>query len=53
MVGNDTGGAMSQILAANHPERVERLVLTNCDTFEHFPPAPFSLMPRRHGARAG
>lgn len=46
VVGNDSGGAMSQILAANHPERVERLVLTNCDTFEHFPPFPFSLMPR-------
>jgi pimeloyl-ACP methyl ester carboxylesterase len=45
VVGNDSGGAMSQILAANHPERVERLVLTNCDTFERFPPFPFSLMP--------
>ena len=44
VVGNDTGGAVSQILAANHPERVERLVLTNCDTFEHFPPFPFSLL---------
>jgi pimeloyl-ACP methyl ester carboxylesterase len=44
IVGNDTGGAVSQILAANHPERVERLVLTNCDTFEHFPPFPFSLL---------
>ena len=46
IVGNDTGGAVSQILAANHPERVERLVLTNCDTFEHFPPFPFSLLPK-------
>jgi pimeloyl-ACP methyl ester carboxylesterase len=45
VVGNDSGGAISQILAANHPERVERLVLTNCDTFEHFPPFPFALMP--------
>jgi pimeloyl-ACP methyl ester carboxylesterase len=45
IVGNDTGGAISQILTANHPERVERLVLTNCDTFEHFPPFPFNLMP--------
>ena len=45
LVGNDTGGAVSQMLAARHPERVERLVLTNCDTFEHFPPFPFSLMP--------
>ncbi len=46
IVGNDTGGAVSQILAANHPERVERLVLTNCDTFEHFPPFPFNLLPK-------
>jgi pimeloyl-ACP methyl ester carboxylesterase len=46
VVGNDTGGAISQILAANHPERVERLVLTNCDTFEHFPPFPFTVLPR-------
>ena len=45
IVGNDTGGAIWQMLAAEHPERVERLVLTNCDTFEHFPPFPFSLMP--------
>lgn len=45
IVGNDSGGAVSQMLAAAHPERVERLILTNCDTFEHFPPFPFSLMP--------
>ena len=42
VVGNDTGGAVSQILTANHPDRVERLILTNCDTFEHFPPFPFN-----------
>ena len=45
VVGNDSGGALSQILTANHPERVERLVLTNCDLFDRFPPFPFSLMP--------
>ena len=45
IVGNDTGGAISQILTANHPERVERLILTNCDTFEHFPPFPFNGLP--------
>lgn len=38
VVGNDTGGAMSQVLLARHPERVARLVLTNCDAFEQFPP---------------
>jgi pimeloyl-ACP methyl ester carboxylesterase len=45
IVGNDSGGAMSQVLVTRHPERVARLVLTNCDTYEHFPPAPFNLMP--------
>jgi pimeloyl-ACP methyl ester carboxylesterase len=45
IVGNDSGGAMSQVLVTKHPERVARLVLTNCDTYEHFPPAPFNLMP--------
>lgn len=45
IVGNDTGGAISQVVAANHPDRVERLVLTNCDTLEHFPPFPFNALP--------
>jgi pimeloyl-ACP methyl ester carboxylesterase len=45
IVGNDSGGAMSQVLVTRHPERIRRLVLTNCDTYEHFPPAPFNLMP--------
>jgi pimeloyl-ACP methyl ester carboxylesterase len=44
VVGNDSGGALSQILTAEHPDRVERLVLTNSDTYEHFPPFPFNLM---------
>ncbi len=40
LVGNDTGGALCQLLVAHHPERLGRLVLTNCDAFEHFlPPA--------------
>jgi pimeloyl-ACP methyl ester carboxylesterase len=41
VVGNDTGGALCQILCANHPELVGRLVLTNCDAFEHFPLGAF------------
>jgi pimeloyl-ACP methyl ester carboxylesterase len=44
IVGNDSGGAISQILSTHHPERVERLVLTNCDMFDKFPPFPFNLM---------
>jgi pimeloyl-ACP methyl ester carboxylesterase len=38
LVGNDTGGALCQLVAANHPQRVGRLVLTTCDAFENFPP---------------
>lgn len=45
LVGNDSGGAMSQVFAAGHPERLGRLVLTNCDTHENFPPGVFKAMP--------
>jgi pimeloyl-ACP methyl ester carboxylesterase len=38
LVGNDTGGALCQLVIATHPERIGRLVLTNCDAFEVFPP---------------
>ena len=38
LVGNDTGGALCQLAIAHHPERVARVVLTNCDAFENFPP---------------
>ena len=41
LVGNDTGGAIAQLVVTRHPERVARLVLTPCDAFEHFPPAMF------------
>jgi pimeloyl-ACP methyl ester carboxylesterase len=41
LVANDTGGAIAQITAANHPERVGRLILTNCDAFENFLPPAF------------
>jgi pimeloyl-ACP methyl ester carboxylesterase len=45
LVGNDSGGAMSQVLVTSRPERVGRLVLTNCDTHENFPPGIFKAMP--------
>ncbi len=41
LVANDTGGAISQITAAHHPERIGRLLLTNCDAFENFLPPAF------------
>ena len=45
IVGNDSGGAMSQVLVTRHPKRIGRLVLTNCDTHENFPPGIFKAMP--------
>lgn len=45
IVGNDSGGAMSQVLATRYPQRIGRLVLTNCDTHENFPPGIFKAMP--------
>jgi pimeloyl-ACP methyl ester carboxylesterase len=45
IVGNDSGGAMSQVLVTRHPKRIGRLVLTNCDTHENFPPGVFKAMP--------
>jgi pimeloyl-ACP methyl ester carboxylesterase len=44
LVGNDSGGAVCQILVTEHPERIGRLVLTNCDCFEKFPPGRFKAM---------
>jgi pimeloyl-ACP methyl ester carboxylesterase len=45
IVGNDSGGAMSQVLVTRQPERIGRLVLTNCDTHDNFPPGIFKTMP--------
>jgi pimeloyl-ACP methyl ester carboxylesterase len=44
LVGNDSGGAVSQIVATRHPERLARLVLTPCDAYETFPPRMFAYL---------
>ena len=41
LVANDTGGAISQLVVTRYPERVGRLVLTNCDAYDVFPPGLF------------
>ena len=38
VLGFDTGGAIAQVAAAAHPDRINRLALMSCDAFEHFPP---------------
>ncbi len=44
LVGNDTGGAICQYLLSDRPELIGRVVLTNCDAFDTFPPQPFSTL---------
>jgi pimeloyl-ACP methyl ester carboxylesterase len=44
LVGSDTGGAICQFVLDTDHSRIGRLVLTNCDCFDQFPPAPFDTM---------
>ena len=44
LVGNDTGGALCQMFVVRHPGVVKRLVLTNCDAYDKFPPQPFTYL---------
>jgi pimeloyl-ACP methyl ester carboxylesterase len=41
LVANDTGGAISQVFAAAHDERLHTLTLTNCETHDNLPPKAF------------
>jgi pimeloyl-ACP methyl ester carboxylesterase len=41
LVANDTGGAVAQVFAARHPERLRTVTLTNCDTQDNIPPEAF------------
>jgi pimeloyl-ACP methyl ester carboxylesterase len=38
LVGNDTGGALVQLVMADGAARVGRVVLVSCDAFDNFPP---------------
>jgi pimeloyl-ACP methyl ester carboxylesterase len=44
LVGNDTGGAISQLVAVRRPELIDRLVLTSCDSYDVFPPKLFGYL---------
>jgi pimeloyl-ACP methyl ester carboxylesterase len=51
LIGNDSGGAIAQLVAVRAPERLRSLVLTNCDVHDNWPPPAF--MPAVMLARAG
>ena len=38
LVANDTGGAISQVFAAGHPDLLHTLTLTNCEAHNNLPP---------------
>jgi pimeloyl-ACP methyl ester carboxylesterase len=42
LVGNDTGGAIAQLVAVRAPGQVRSLTLTNCDTHDNWPPPAFA-----------
>jgi pimeloyl-ACP methyl ester carboxylesterase len=42
LVGSDTGGALCQFTIDADDSRIGRLVLTNCDAFNVFPPSAFA-----------
>lgn len=41
LVGNDSGGGIGLIFAANHPQRLRSLALTDCDAHDNWPPEAF------------
>ena len=51
LVANDTGGAIAQVFAAGHPERLHTLTLTNCEAHNNVPPK--ALLPAVLLARMG
>jgi pimeloyl-ACP methyl ester carboxylesterase len=52
LVGNDTGGAIAQIVGTAYPQRLGALVLTSCDAFEQFPPARTAIGVLRQASSA-
>jgi len=47
LVGNDSGGGAAQVLAAEHPDRIRTLTLTNCEVHDYDDSAPAFLRFRK------
>lgn len=44
LVGNDSGGAIAQVVSARAPDRISSLTLTNCDVHDNWPPKQMGLI---------
>jgi pimeloyl-ACP methyl ester carboxylesterase len=44
LVGNNSGGAVCQLVATRRPDLLARLVLTSCDAYDNFPPKAFGYL---------
>jgi pimeloyl-ACP methyl ester carboxylesterase len=53
IAGNDSGGALTQFVLDSDHARIGRVVLTNCDAFENFPPSPFDKLMAAASTPAG
>lgn len=44
LVGNDSGGALCQMMVERHPQRIQRLILTSCDAYDIWLPLLFKYL---------
>ncbi len=44
IVSNDTGGAYAQIFASLYPESIEKMIFSNCEVLDVFPPKKFKYL---------
>jgi pimeloyl-ACP methyl ester carboxylesterase len=51
LVSNDTGGAVAQLFAVRHPERLSTFTITNCEAHDNIPNEAFR--PTVEAAKAG
>ncbi len=44
IVSNDTGGAYAQVFASLFPRKINKLIFSNCEVLDIFPPATFNYL---------
>lgn len=44
IVSNDTGGAYAQVFASLFPDKIEKMIFSNCEVLDIFPPPKFKYL---------